>query len=88
MRSIGIGIVICSILACFQMNERCKLQELESNILRDQIQDMAFTFTNAKTYEDGLKEGFENSKSGEFVRGYHYATAQFSEQKELMTDSK
>ena len=78
--------LIASILAIFifilridSLTEQNQLLQIESNILRDQVSDM--TFQNAqllsrRTYEEGLKDGIENSQVSEYTRGYHAAINQ------------
>ena len=54
------------------------LHQGEAQILRDQIADMAYQFSNKRTYEQGLMDGINNSKNEDFVRGYHAGVEQFS----------
>lgn len=77
--------LIASILAIFifilridSLTEQNQLLQTESNILRDQISDMAFQnaqLLNRRTYEEGLRDGIENSQISEYTRGYHAATS-------------
>lgn len=52
------------------------LHKAEADILRDQMSDMAYQFSNKRTYEEGVMDGIHNSKSQEFMNGYHLATTQ------------
>lgn len=49
---------------------------MTSDILRDQIEDYAdqiSRMSSAKTYEQGLADGFYNKQNIDYVRGYHAA---------------
>lgn len=52
------------------------LHKAEADILRDQMSDMVYQFSNKRTYEEGVMDGIHNSKSQEFMNGYHLATSQ------------
>lgn len=52
------------------------LHETEAQILRDQMTDMAFQWSSKKTYEEGVMDGIHNSKSHEYMAGYHFAISQ------------
>jgi hypothetical protein len=52
------------------------LYQGEAQILRDQIADMTYQFSSRKTYEEGVMDGIHNSKSHEYMAGYHLAVGQ------------
>jgi hypothetical protein len=52
------------------------LHQSEAQILRDQIADMTYQFSSRKTYEEGVMDGIHNSKSHEYMAGYHLAVSQ------------
>lgn len=58
------------------LNHEIRLRETEAQVLRDQMADMAYQFSGKRTYEEGVMDGIHNSKSQEFMRGYHLATSQ------------
>ena len=78
--------LIASILAVFifilridSLTEQNQLLQIEANILRDQVSDMAFQnaqLLSRRTYEEGLKDGVENSQISDYARGYHAAIGQ------------
>lgn len=78
---IAFSSVLCvywSVTFVTENNARTELMKLEVDILHDQISDMSFQnaqLLSRKTYEDGVADGFANSKSLEYVRGYHAGTA-------------
>lgn len=78
--------LLASILAIFifilridSLTEQNQLLQTGSNILRDQVNDMAFQnaqLLNRRTYEEGLRDGVENSQISDYIRGYHAAINQ------------
>lgn len=47
---------------------------MSNNILHEQIDDMAqelAEYRNLPTYEEGLRDGIQNTKSVEYMAGYH-----------------
>jgi hypothetical protein len=52
------------------------LHKAEADILRDQMTDMTFQWSSKKTYEEGVMDGIHNSKSHEYMAGYHFAVGQ------------
>ena len=60
-------------------NNQLELVELQNKILVDQIQDLSDQLADlrsARTYEDGVRDGVENSKSIEWTNGYHLGISQ------------
>ena len=71
--------VFIFILRIDSLTEQNQLLQIESNILRDQVGDMAFQnaqLLSRRTYEEGLRDGVENSRISEYTRGYHAAINQ------------
>lgn len=68
-----------SVLCVINANNRVNLLSIESQILRDQVADynQQIIQLSLRTYEDGVRDGFSNSKSIQYVAGYHAATQQF-----------
>lgn len=67
------------VLRIEKLESQNQLIQTESDILRDQVDDMAFQnaqLLSRRTYEEGLKDGVENSKISEYTRGYHAAIGQ------------
>ena len=58
------------------LNHEVRLRETEAQILRDQVADMTYQFSSQKTYEQGVMDGIHNSKSQEYMAGYHLAVGQ------------
>lgn len=60
------------------------MKEIEverSKVLVDQITDMGnqiLDLRSRKTYEEGLKDGIENSQDRAYISGYHAATEQIT----------
>ena len=65
---------IVSLVHICNLRHEAVLIETRSNLLKDQLVDLEYQTRNKRTYEEGLKDGFENSQIPDFVRGYHYAT--------------
>ncbi len=66
----------CSLHAWIAQHNRLVLAEQRSEILEDQLEDYELQLIKVgqlKTYEDGLRDGFENSKNAAYVNGYHNA---------------
>ena len=66
---------------------------MQAEILRDQLSDLEFQIRSNRTYEEGLKDGIENSKNIQYMLGYHACSEQMTEsatlsQKGLDTISK
>lgn len=61
------------------LNHEIELHETEAQILRDQIADMTYQWSSKKTYEQGVMDGIHNSKSHEYMAGYHLAVSQLLE---------
>lgn len=65
------------------------LHKAEADILRDQMVDMTFQYSSKRTYEEGVMDGIHNSKSQEFMNGYHLATSQlFSVPEDSVTSTE
>lgn len=58
------------------LNHEIELHKTEAQVLRDQMADMTYQFSSKRTYEEGVMDGIHNSKSQEFMNGYHLATSQ------------
>lgn len=80
---IAICIVTILVHLCiYQQNELSRKQHLvnlsksESQLLRDWVEDYGNKIAelSSKTYEDGLKDGFDNYNNASYTRGYHAAT--------------
>jgi hypothetical protein len=54
------------------------LVKSQIEIMRDENNDIYRTMSSARTYEDGVRDGVENSKSIEWTNGYHAAISQNS----------
>jgi hypothetical protein len=57
-------------------NNQLELVELQNKILVDQIQDLSdqlAAIRAARTYEDGVRDGIENSRDQSYMSGYHMA---------------
>lgn len=75
----GLTLVIAMGLVCvatLQTHNRNELLKTEIGILRDQISDMTYEFSNTKTYAEGIRDGFEGSKDSRYTEGYHAAINQ------------
>jgi hypothetical protein len=67
------------VLRIEKLESQNQLLQTESDILRDQVDDMAFQnaqLLSRRTYEEGLKDGIENSQISDYTRGYHAAINQ------------
>ena len=56
------------------------ISEERDKINQDQIRDMEFELTNAKTYDDGFHDAIMYGGSKSYVDGYHRAIGQNQEQ--------
>lgn len=66
----------CLLHAWIGQHNLLVLAEQRSEILEDQLEDyelQLIKFGQLKTYEDGLRDGIENSKNAAYVSGYHNA---------------
>lgn len=72
------SIVHISILKIHSSEERSKLLELANSVLEEQVADISNQLLIERselTYEDGLRDGIMNSKSQEYMAGYHKGIA-------------
>lgn len=63
------------------------LHQSEAQILRDQIADMTYQFSSRKTYEEGVMDGIHNSKSHEYMEGYHLGVSQLFDVPDVPNES-
>lgn len=67
---------LCLTAAFVSKSNQLAMLEQRTDILKDQLEDYQFqiiSLRQSKTYEDGLREGIENSKNAAYVNGYHNA---------------
>jgi len=86
------SIIICTFLIHALINSinTKEMMRMRNEILIDQIQDYAVqisTLKSNKTYEEGVKEGFTNSKDLKYIQGYHQATMDQNPFTELITEN-
>lgn len=63
------------------------LHKAEADILRDQMSDMAYQFSGKRTYEEGVRDGIHNSKSQEYMAGYHVGVSQLFDVPDVPNES-
>ncbi len=83
--AIAMGLICLTTLQTYNRNE---LLKTEIGILRDQISDMTYEFSNTKTYAEGVRDGFEGSKDSRYAEGYHAAIQQFGTTQESVVTQR
>lgn len=76
--------LIISIQIAIHNKNMNDIEIARSKILENQIVDMSnqiIELNSRRTYEDGVRDGFEKRKDQSYVDGYHAATEQMSLQK-------
>ncbi len=61
------------------LNHEIELHKTEAQVLRDQMADMTYQFSNKRTYEEGVMDGIHNAKSHDYMAGYHLGVSQLFE---------
>lgn len=72
------SIIHICILKNHALEERAKLLEFANKILEEQIADINSQLImerSGPTYDDGVRDGIMNSKSQEYMAGYHKGIA-------------
>ncbi len=57
-----------------------KLSQIQNGLLKDQINDLQFSLSSKRTYEEGLTDGLVRAKNIGYTDGYHSAIQQIEEQ--------
>ena len=69
------------------LKHEATLHKTEAQILRDQVADMTYQFSGKRTYEEGVRDGIHNSKSQEYMAGYHVGVSQLFDVPDVPNES-